>query len=227
MTGVAAPRPWRATLGRRTGAVLFRILYRPDVHGGGHVPDGPAILAVNHTGYLDGAFVFAMSPRSAHFLVLQQTFSGFLGWLLRFVGQIPMDQRRGDRRALGAALTVLASGGVVGIFPEGGRGRGDLAEVGKGAAWLAMQSGAPVVPVACLGTRETGQLAAWWPPLRSRLVADFGVPIVVGGDPALPGRARLERASVALQERLIAHVLAASERHGIPLPTDVPPDLME
>lgn len=229
MTGPAlsdAPAAWRASLGRQVGRVLVSSMYAEKAHADAAVPrSGPVILAANHTGYLDGAVVFGMSPRPAHFLVLASTFELGVGPLLRLTGQIPMHQDRGDRRALSSALGVLQRGGAVGIFPEGGRGRGDVETAGKGVAWLALQGQAPVVPVACLGTRATGDLASSWPRLRSRLVVDFGEPVHVTRAAGIPGRVRLDRAAEEIRSALATHVRAASERHGIALPTDVPPDV--
>ena len=228
MTDAGAPGELRGRAGRFVARVGFALLYAARGTGRSNVPrHGPVVLAANHTGFLDGALVLAMAPRPSHFLVLAHAFEGFVGRLLRWSGQIPIDQGRGDRRALGQALEVLGRGGLVGIFPEGGRGRGDLAAAGKGVAWLALQSGAPVVPTACLGTRRTGELAASWPRLRSRLVVDFGVPVVLDLPEGLPGRARLELATEQIRTALVGHVRAAAERHGIPLPTDVPPDLLD
>lgn len=227
MNDVPAPAAWRARAGRVVGRVLVGLLYRGRAVGSHRVPrTGPVVVAANHTGYLDGAVVLALAPRPAHFLVLALNFEGFVGRLLRWSGQIPLAQDRGDRRALGQALEVLGRGGVVGIFPEGGRGRGDHASAGKGVAWLALQSGAVVVPTACLGTRRTGELAASWPRLRSRLVVDLGEPVVLDLPEGLPGRVRLELATEQIRAALATHVHAAAERHGIPLPTDVPPDLL-
>lgn len=224
----AAPGALRGRAGHLVGRVGFALLYAARGAGRRNVPrDGPVVLAANHTGFLDGALVLAMSPRPSHFLVLGRMFEGHVGRLLRWSGQIPLEQDRGDRRALGQALEVLGRGGVVGIFPEGGRGRGDLSAAGKGVAWLALQSGAPVVPTACLGTRRTGAPAASWPPLRSRLVVDFGPPVVLDLPDGLPGRARLDLATEQIRTALLTHVHAASARHGIPLPTDVPPDLLD
>lgn len=231
MTALAdapAPGPARARLAHVVGRVLIVLLYAARAIGRENVPRrGPVIVAANHTGYLDGALVLSMGPRPSHFLVLAKTFEGFVGHLMRWSGQIAIDQGRGDRRALGQALDVLARGGVVGIFPEGGRGRGDFSSAGKGVAWLALQTGAPVVPTACLGTRRTGDLAASWPRLRSRLVVDFGAPVVLDLPDGLPGRARLELATEQVRTALVDHVTTAARRHGIPLPTDVPPDLLD
>jgi 1-acyl-sn-glycerol-3-phosphate acyltransferase len=102
-----------------------------------------------------------------------------------------------------------------------------VASAGKGVAWLALQSGAVVVPTACLGTRRTGDLAASWPRLRSRLVVDFGPPVTLDLPDGLPGRARLELATEQIRTALVAHIAASATRHGIPLPTDVPPDLLD
>jgi 1-acyl-sn-glycerol-3-phosphate acyltransferase len=222
------PGPGRARLGRAAGRACFAVLYAARATGRSNVPaTGPVVVAANHTGFLDGALVLALAPRPSHFLVLDKTFEGFVGRVLRWSGQIPIDQSRGDRVALGQAREVLGRGGVVGIFPEGGRGRGDFAAAGKGVAWLALQSGATVVPTACLGTRRTGDLAASWPRLRSRLVVDFGSPVALDLPDGLPGRARLDLATEQIRAALVAHVRAAEVRHGIPLPTDVPPDLLE
>ncbi len=223
-----APRSGWPRLARHVGHAVVVLLYAARATGRSNVPArGPVIIAANHTGFVDGGLVLSLAPRPSRFLVLAKTFEGFVGWVLRCSGQIPIDQGRGDRVALGQALAVLGEGGVIGIFPEGGRGRGDFASAGKGVAWLALQSGAVVVPTACLGTRRTGDLANSWPRLRSRLVVDFGPPVALDLPDGLPGRARLDLATEQIRAALVAHVRAAEVRHGIPLPTDVPPDLLD
>ena len=207
---------------------ILKGLYDVHVEHAERMPrSGPVIAVLNHTGFLDGPFAFGCLPRPGHFLVLDKTFTGWMGNILTWSGQIPLDQQRGDRVALSRALDVLRRGGLLGIFPEGGRGRGDLAEAGKGAAWLALQSGATVVPVACLGTRKTGDLAASWPRLRSRMVLDLGEPFSIEPIAGVPGRVRLQTASDTVQSRVAIHVAEAAERHLISLPTDIPPDLLD
>jgi 1-acyl-sn-glycerol-3-phosphate acyltransferase len=222
------PAEWRSRWFRRAARPVLRGLYDTHVEHSERMPrTGPVIAVINHIGFLDGPFAFGFLPRPGHFLVLDKAFAGWMGTVLSWSGQIPLDQSGGDRRALGSALEVLRRDGLLGVFPEGGRGRGDLAEAGKGASWLALQSGATVVPVACLGTRRTGDLAASWPRLRSRLVLDLGEAFSIEPIAGVPGRVRLERATEEVRTRHAAHVSASAARHGIPLPTDIPPDLME
>lgn len=83
MTEESVPADWRAAVGRQSGRFLFRVLYSCKAFGADRMPrDRPVLLAANHTGYLDGALVFAMAPRPSHFLVLDKTFDGFLDHLL-------------------------------------------------------------------------------------------------------------------------------------------------
>lgn len=225
--GHPPPAEWRSVWFRRAAKPILKGLYDARLHHGERMPQqGPVIAVLNHTGFLDGPFAFGCLPRPGHFLVLDKTFTGWMGNLLTWSGQIPLSQTHGDRRALGQGLDVLRRGGMLGVFPEGGRGRGDLAEAGKGAAWLALQSQATLVPVACLGTRHTGDLAASWPKLRSRIVLDVGEPFGVEPIAGVPGRVRLERATDEVRTRLASHVVESSARHDIPLPTDIPPDLI-
>ncbi len=197
-----------------------RLAWSIRVVGAEHVPTtGPVVLAANHLGVLDGPLVVTMAPRGAHFLVKREMFRGVVGWVLRTSGQIPVD-RDSSRSGLEAARAVLRRGGVVGIFPEGNRGRGDGASVRAGVAWLAVQGHAPVVPVAVLGTRRTGERTGQVPGFRRRLVVEFGEPIA-------PQQAGSARESVRLTADLVAaalpaHVAEAATRHGVTLPSDGP-----
>ncbi|PLW73850.1 1-acyl-sn-glycerol-3-phosphate acyltransferase, partial [Streptomyces sp. DJ] len=128
-------------------------LWRPRVLGAWKVPaSGPVILAVNHSHVVDGPMIIGTSPRPVHFLVKKEAFTGPLDPFLRGIGQIAVDRGSTDRAAVTGALGVLERGGVLGIFPEGTRGQGDFASLRAGLAYFALRSGAPVVPVAVLGT---------------------------------------------------------------------------
>ncbi|MGL5858504.1 MAG: lysophospholipid acyltransferase family protein [Angustibacter sp.] len=219
---VLAPSPRRAAGGRRVGQVLAHTAYRPQVMDAHRVPGtGPVLLASNHSAIIDGPLVYGLSPRPAHFLVKAEAFRGFTGWVLNRCGQIPVERAGVDRRALQTALAVLLRGGVVGVFPEGSRGSGDVAAVQQGVTWLAMNSGAPVVPVATLGTRtgvHTGRLPRPW----RRLAVVFGEPITLTATPDEPRRVASQRLTEQLRQVLAQHVVASALRTGIPLPSGIP-----
>jgi len=207
--------------GKPVGWVLSRTLWSVTRHGLGNVPaDGPVLLASNHLGFLDGPLLMGMSPRSTHFLVKKEMFSGPLGAVLRGCGQIPVD-RTGDRGALVTAVAVLRRGGAVGVFPEGTRGRGDVRAMQSGVTWLALQTGAPVVPVALLGTRRTGGSRSDLPGPRQPVHVVFGEPLELRASAGVPRRDALRRATEDLQGAMTAHVHAAVDLTGMPLPDDV------
>lgn len=218
----AAPGPGGPRWARVVGRVLAQGVWATEVVGTEHVPaHGPVLLAPNHTGVVDGPVVMGVAPRPTHFLVKQEMFSGPIGLVLRGGGQIPVD-RDGGRSALAAALAVLRRGGAVGVFPEGNRGRGDVAAARAGVAWLALNGHAPVVPVAVLGTRRTGEPVGHVPGLRRRLVVEFGEPVVVERAVGASGRQALEAANDVVREALATLVADASRRTGLALPTDDP-----
>lgn len=190
------------------------------VTGAQNVPaTGPVLFAANHTGVIDGPMLVGSSPRPAHLLVKAEMFAGPVGWALSAAGQIPVDRDSG-RTALVSALGVLRRGGVVGVFPEGSRGRGDAASAHAGIAWLALTGGAPVLPVAVLGTRRTGEGAGHVPGLRRRLAVEFGRPVPLLRVAGTSGRAAIEVANEAIRVALSALVAAAAARTGLVLPTD-------
>jgi 1-acyl-sn-glycerol-3-phosphate acyltransferase len=138
------------------------------------------VLAANHTGHLDGAIVLAMAPRPSQFLVLARTLEGFGGHLLRWSGQIPIDQSRGDRRALAQALLVVDLGPPVALdLPDGlpgGAAPGPIrprerAGPGRAGRPRACRGGAPRHPAA---DRRAPDLLGL-PNRRGRAVAPSGL----------------------------------------------------
>ncbi|OFE14451.1 glycerol acyltransferase [Humibacillus sp. DSM 29435] len=211
----SAPHPRRAQIGRYIGIGIFHTAYRGRAQHAERVPlSGPVILVANHAAFLDGPFVFSMVPRPVNFLVKQEAFTGFFGAVIAGVGQIPIDRSIGDRGALATAAAVLERGGAVGIFPEGNRGTGNVDEVNQGAAWLALRTGAALLPVAVMGTRTEGAGVDAWPRLRSRLDVVFGSPFELDVPSGVPGRERLRLASEQLRETLASHVRLARVENG-------------
>lgn len=218
----SGPTPqWRVRINMLVGRVLFAVSYRVTVVGRSRVPrQGPVLFVGNHVGVLDGPLLPAVAPRPTCVLVKREMFRGPLGAFLTFIGHIPVTRGAGDRTALNAAVGALRAGGAVGIFPEGTRGRGDVSTVQQGAAWIAQQGGARIVPVALLGTRASGASVGSLPRWRSRLVVEFGEPIDLAADPSLTGRQRLVAATAQVRDALAGHVRDAQHRHQVFLPDD-------
>ncbi|MGW1895178.1 lysophospholipid acyltransferase family protein [Streptomyces sp. NPDC002004] len=212
----APPSLKGAEVGRRIGVGLMYGLWRPRVLGAWKVPaSGPVILAVNHAHNIDGPMVMGVAPRPTHFLIKKEAFVGPLNPFLTGIGQLKVDRDSADRTAITRALQVLQNGGVLGIFPEGTRGEGDFASLRAGLAYFAVRGGAPIVPVAVLGSAErSGRLINALPPLRSRVDVVFGDPFDAGDGSGRRTRKALDEATVRIQERLTAHLENARRLTG-------------
>lgn len=203
---------------------VIRRRYRITLHGTDHVPStGPVILACNHTGIIDGPLLAIFSPRAAHALTKVEMFKGLMGTFLTWVGQIKLDRFNTDPGAVRASLRVLRDGGAVGIFPEGSRGAGDLERFHRGAAYLAMVTGAPIVPVIMLGTREPGGHSGSLPARGSRIEIMYGEPVLMETSAWPRTKASVGEASRLLRERMLADLDAALAATGIALPGPMPP----
>lgn len=221
----AVVHPPRAMLTRLrpTARAVFRRRWDVAVHCSERVPvAGPVILAANHIGVLDGPLLAIFSPRPVHALTKREMFEGRTGRFLRRSGQIPLDRFAADPRAVRTSLRVLRDGGVVGVFPEGTRGDGELRTFHHGAAYLALVSGAPVVPAVFLGSREPGGGIDSVPARGARIDLLFGEPVSPGAAPwpRTPGMVR--DASMLLRERLAATLDEARRTTGRDLPGPLP-----
>lgn len=215
------PGRFRAVLGHVSGWILARVWWRTTVLGRENVPRrGGLLYAGNHTSLIDGPIIVGASPRPAHFLVKASMFSGIGGWYLHGVGQIPVDPTSG-RTTLAIAKAVIARGDVVGVFPEGHRGAGDAASSQPGLAWLALQTGAPVVPVAIVGARRSGERLSKVPWPGRRLLVRFGEPFSVVAGAGQSGRVALAAANETIRERLAAHITETLAVTGLVLPAEV------
>lgn len=149
-------------LSRLVAGPFLRLLVRPAVIGAEHIPaTGPAILASNHLSVIDSIYLPLMVERPVSFAAKSEYFTGTrlrdkaVGAYLRATNQLSTD-RTGGAAAMGmldAALEHLRSGQLFGIYPEGTRSPdGRLYRGRTGVGFLALHSGAPVVPVAMVGT---------------------------------------------------------------------------
>ena len=134
---------------------FFLVYFRMKRIGMEHIPrDGALIVASNHRSFMDPWVIGMMLRRPVYYVAKTELFHGrFVAWLLSSLGAFPVDRGNGDRDAMDAARQILDRGDVVVIFPEGTRNRpGALAEPKRGVGRLALETGAPIVPIALIGT---------------------------------------------------------------------------
>ena len=118
-------------------------------------PTGPAIIAPNHFSFLDHFFVAVHLRRKVQFLAKSQLFNPPLQFVYSHGGVFPILRGRRDEEAFATAHAVLARGGIVVMYCEGGRSRtGALGEAKPGIGRLALESGVPVIPTAIAGSNQ-------------------------------------------------------------------------
>jgi 1-acyl-sn-glycerol-3-phosphate acyltransferase len=148
---------------------LIRALFQPFFHlyfrlsriGREHVPEsGPVIFCSNHRSFLDPFVIATIARRPMYYVAKQELFAyhPVLTWLLNALGAFPVRRGAGDQDMLATARTILERGECVLIFSEGTRIRpGALGRPKRGVGRLALETGAPVVPVAVIGTEAVRQ----------------------------------------------------------------------
>lgn len=209
-------------LARATLAPFGRALFRPTIIGRENVPArGPVIIASNHLSFADSIVITLVAPRSVSFLAKASYFtgSGMRGRLSKAffsgVGAIPVERESAAaaQDALDAGLSVLESGDAFSIYPEGTRSLdGRLYRGRTGVAWLALTSGAPVVPVALTGTENLQPVGSSVPRL-AKVTVQFGEPL----DLSAHGSATSGRARRAATDEIMAaiHALSGQELAGV------------
>ncbi|TQF07663.1 1-acyl-sn-glycerol-3-phosphate acyltransferase [Kitasatospora acidiphila] len=160
-------------------APMLRIFFRPWTEGMENIPDeGPAIIASNHLSFSDSFFLPALMKRRVTFIAKAEYFNtpGLKGRLtaafFKGVGQLPVDRsgvRGAGEAAIRSAIAVIDSGELFGVYPEGTRSPDGKLYRGKvgGLARVALQTGAPVIPVAMIGTEKVQ------PP--GQVIPNFGI----------------------------------------------------
>jgi 1-acyl-sn-glycerol-3-phosphate acyltransferase len=208
---------------RRYAARWLDLNWDVRISGAEKVPtSGPVILAPNHLGWLDGPLLFLKAPRPAHALVKSDLFVGKVGRLLHLAAQIPVARIGADVTSLRRAAQALAAGQVVVIFVEGRRGAGDLKHIKGGVAWLALVSGAPVVPVSIFGTRAPGADREARPPKGSTIHVVYGDPTQVDAVPWPRSTEALATARKKIHAHLKQQLKAAQKSTKATLPGPLP-----
>lgn len=192
---------------------ILRAYGRPRLVGADHVPStGAAILASNHLSVVDSIYLPFLLDRPVTFPAKAEYFSarGPIGriWAayLRSTNQLKIDRdgARSAQATLDAALALLKNGQLFGFYPEGTRSPdGRLYRGRSGLGYLALNSGAPVIPVAMAGTREMLPPGGWLPRphrIEVRLGKPMTFPDVVDMPPARARNAIADRVMSAIAD---------------------------
>lgn len=129
---------------------LFKLLFGFEVKGRENIPyRGSLIIASNHISYLDPPILGAAATREVHFVAKEGLFkwNRFFSWLIEIYNAIPIRREGGNHSAIKTFFSLLKGGKAIVIFPEGTRSKtGELLPVKQGVGFLALNSGATVLP---------------------------------------------------------------------------------
>jgi 1-acyl-sn-glycerol-3-phosphate acyltransferase len=202
-TRAGEPEAWVYELVRTVTMFNALVAYRARAIGTENVPDGPVILAPNHASFMDHFFTAGFIRRRVQFMAKSQIFTpGPAQYIFSHGGVFPVRRGVQDEEAFITSFTVLGRGGALAMYCEGGRSRnGELAPTAKpGIGRLALQSGAPVVPVAILGSH---QVRNWKRGRFPKVIVRYGAPIQFELD-SEPSRERQQEVSDEILERIRA-----------------------
>ena len=136
---------------------ILMFVYRVRITGREHVPEsGPCVLAANHVSVMDGFFLGIAVTRQVRFMAKAELHRvPIVKQILEGAGAFPVERGADAGRAVAAAVKLLEQGAVVGVFPEGTSLPDEKRGYKRGAARLALATGAPLIPVALVGTHLT------------------------------------------------------------------------
>lgn len=181
--------------------LLFLTVFRWKVEGKENIPThGGAIIAPNHISLWDPPLMGAALSRRIHFMAKEELFSyPVFRWIITQLKAFPVKRGAADRNAIRTAVTLLEQGELVGLFPEGTRGKnGVLGPAEPGVLMIAVKANVPIIPVAIIGTDKVGR----FPILFPRFIVRFGKPLTVS-----PGK--LSREETEVQGRWVMAEIAA------------------
>jgi len=180
---------WTYPLVRAIVTLPTLLIYRVRAIGVENVPrSGPLILAPNHFSQMDHFFIGLYLRRQIRFMAKSQMFGPpLLTYIYKHGGVFPVRRGHHDEEAFKTAFTILDQGGMLLVYAEGGRSRGEeLGEPKPGIGRIALESGVPVVPVAIHGSSKVRR----WKRFRfPKVTVQFGEPIALPVEES-PGRER-------------------------------------
>jgi 1-acyl-sn-glycerol-3-phosphate acyltransferase len=197
--------------GKALAGWFFRWYCRLKVHGIERIPmEGPVILAANHRSMWDVPIHVIASPRPVTFMAKIELFRNRLfRWAWRVLGGFPVRREISDIRAIDTALAVLERSEMLCLYPEGTRSKtGEMLPFLRGTAWIALRTGAPIVPCGLKGTGRVPPPGTRKPRFGKRVEVNFGPPIVVQRED--DHRVRKEKADALTSELLAAITALAS-----------------
>lgn len=180
--GVSGPLYWAV---KYFAAAIFRVLCGFTATGKEKVPKkGPVVIVPNHKSFWDPFFVAIVLRRPVHFMGKAEHFDGPMAGIFLRLGAFPVRRGESDAEALETARAILRRGDALALFPEGTRVREEgLGTPKRGAARLAIEAGAPLIPCTITGTEKR----RW--PLPRKVRMAFGDPVSVEGLDATPEHA--------------------------------------
>lgn len=196
------PATFYRVLGYAVVKPLLTLLLRPQINGRGRIPiRGGCIVVANHESPIDPFVLGLACHRTIRFLAKRELFgSRIVRFFLWAFGTIPIERGGGDHRALSAARDLVERGALVGLFPQGTCLPYRHRPFKRGAARLALETGAPVVPVALVNTEKV------LPPKR-RKVGLTRVRILIG-EPIRVARSEVTREAADRLTRQIEQAIA-------------------
>ena len=213
-------------LGRLLSRIFLPTFGSIRVAGRENVPAaGPLIIAANHQSNADPPVLVYAVSRPINFMAKRSLFANaFVSFFFRMLHVYPVDRDGRDVDALRWALRMLDAGEALLIFPEGTRSPGALSEASDGLAYLALASGAPVLPVGIAGTERIGAMLRI-PFHFQRLSVNVGEPFTLPAPDGRIDRAALRAGTNAIMER-VAALLPPSYRgaYASPVATEDAPE---
>ena len=167
---------------RMIGYLLVHLFWSIEIKGEDSIKqEGPLILAANHVSYLDPIVLGISVKRQIFFITKKEIFEvPFLGLILKSLDAIPVGRNRVNISSMKKSISLLKSGHILGIFPEGTRSlNGNLLEFNTGMIKIALKTGSPIVPVGINGTYEIYPPQARIPNIfkRTMITISFDKPI--------------------------------------------------